>query len=174
MQSSWRSIKYLAMRDSISRTGRSGRLLSRLNTRQKSRQISMSLSSVLYMIEAQLLKNIDSLKSALTVPICYGFGIRWNEDPFIHIVRSGAAQRPKPPPTPISWSLAKVLGVVASIRVDCKDEAVLLRKQPSYFLWVQQAASQKGGPSNRWGKRQVFAFRRSPTYSGSFFFLSKE
>ena len=37
---------------------------------------------------------INTLKSALTVPIRYGFGIKWNEEPFINLVKSCAAQRP--------------------------------------------------------------------------------
>ena len=75
---------------------------------------------------------INTLKSALTVPIRYGFGIKWNEEPFTNFVKSCTAQRPKPPPKPISWSLAKVLEAAASIRVDSKDEKVLLEK--SAFL----------------------------------------
>ena len=96
---------------------------------------------------------INTLKSALTVPIRYGFGIKWNEEPFTNFVKSCAAQRPKPPPKPISWSLAKVLEAAASIRVDSKDEKVLLEKS-AFLLALASAgriseltALQRGGTS---------------------------
>ena len=68
-------------------------------------------------------------------------------------MKSCAAQRPKPPPKPVSLSLAKVLDVAASIRVDCKDEAVLLKKT-AFLLSLgsagrisEMAALQRGGDS---------------------------
>ena len=96
---------------------------------------------------------INSLKSALTVPIRYDFGICWNEDPFNNIAKSWVAQCPKSPPKPISWSLAKVLDAAAAIRVDCKDEALLLKKT-AFLLSLgsagrisEMAALQRGGDS---------------------------
>ena len=96
---------------------------------------------------------IYSLKSALTVPIRYDFGICWNEDPFNNIAKSWVAQRPKSPPKPISWSLAKVLDAAAAIRVDCKEEALLITKTAfllslsSAGLISEMAALHRGGNS---------------------------
>lgn len=71
---------------------------------------------------------INTLKSALTVPIKYGFNILWNQEPFENISKSCAKLRPNPRPKPINWSLPKVLEAASDIGVECSDVNVQLKK----------------------------------------------
>ena len=71
---------------------------------------------------------LNSLKSAISVPIKHGFGINLSDDIFQKVVKACAKSRPKLPKQPPSWSLAKVLEKAASIGLDCTDLTLQLRK----------------------------------------------
>ena len=80
---------------------------------------------------------INSIKSAITVPVKAGFGIELNQGLFNRIPKSCSNQRPKEPPKEIKWSLEKVLEKAASIGVDCKD----LTKQTRKTAFLMSLAS---------------------------------
>ena len=77
---------------------------------------------------------IDSKKSDLITPIWCGFHIDFKLDLFCNIPQSCAPLNPSAPPTPIWWSLSKVLDLAASI--DNESCEVKKLSQGASFFWL--------------------------------------